>query len=107
MRGDHHKLEGILLDGKSPLHPILRLEDGGEWRLDVNRPFKSMLRHRVRVEGIRSEFDLIDVTFIEITSSVSDERHTPLIARLKSMTKSLFTPRAVRETDEHGGMSGW
>ena len=107
MRGDQHKLEGFLLEGKSPLHPILCLDDGGEWRLDVSSPFASLVGRRVRVKGVRSEFDMLDVTFIEATSSVSDERQTSLIARLKSMRKSLFGPRIVRETDEHGGMSGW
>lgn len=62
-RGSSHNLTGILLDGGS--FPVLRVDDGGEWRLDVGRRYSHLLGHRVRVLGKRSDFDMIDVERIE------------------------------------------
>ncbi|WP_010339570.1 DUF5818 domain-containing protein [Sphingobium yanoikuyae] len=62
-RGTRHELIGVLL-GDGP-YPVLRMSDGGEWRLDVSRPFHHLLGQRVRVVGKRSEFDMLDVDLIE------------------------------------------
>lgn len=62
-RGTHHDLTGILLDA-GPF-PVLRVDDGGEWRLDVGRRHRHLLGLRVRVLGKRSDFDMIDVERIE------------------------------------------
>lgn len=61
--GTCHDLTGILLDAGR--FPVLRVDDGGEWRLDVGRRYSHLLGHRVRVRGKRSDFDMIDVERIE------------------------------------------
>ncbi|MGA1854058.1 DUF5818 domain-containing protein [Sphingobium sp. HT1-2] len=54
---------GILL-GDDP-YPVLRVADGGEWRLDCSRSCRHLLGRRVRVVGMRSDFDMLDVERIE------------------------------------------
>ncbi|WIW91086.1 DUF5818 domain-containing protein (plasmid) [Sphingobium sp. V4] len=44
--------------------PVLRVDDGGEWRLDMSSRYRHLLGNRVRVEGRRSEFDMLDVEII-------------------------------------------
>lgn len=62
-RGSQHELTGILLgDG---LYPVLRVDDGEEWRLDVSGRYHHLLGRWVRVSGTRSEFDMLDVKRIE------------------------------------------
>lgn len=56
-RGSHHVLTGILWEGH--LLPILRVDDGGEWRLDVSGQHRQLLGRRVRVEGTRTDFDIL------------------------------------------------
>ncbi|PHQ63640.1 MAG: hypothetical protein COC10_05110 [Sphingobium sp.] len=58
-RGTQHELVGVLLAGD--VYPILRVDDGGEWRLDVGRRYRHLLGSRVRVRGTRAEFDMLDV----------------------------------------------
>ncbi|WP_311270362.1 DUF5818 domain-containing protein [Sphingobium sp. WCS2017Hpa-17] len=62
-RGSCHDLTGILLD--DGLYPILHVSDGGKWRLDISGSFRHLLGHKVRVQGTRSEFDMLDVDRIE------------------------------------------
>jgi hypothetical protein len=62
-RGSKHELTGILL-GNGPC-PVLRVDDGGEWRLDISGRHHHLLGCRVRVSGTRSEFDMLDVNRIE------------------------------------------
>ncbi|MFC4595086.1 DUF5818 domain-containing protein [Sphingobium tyrosinilyticum] len=62
-RGTFHTLTGILLENGSC--PVLRVEDGGEWRLDIGGRYRSLLGLRVRLHGARSGFDLLDVNCIE------------------------------------------
>lgn len=62
-RGTAHTLTGILLE--NGLYPILRVDGGGEWRLDIGRRHRSLLGLRVRVNGTRSGFDMLDVDRIE------------------------------------------
>ena len=62
-RGSQHELTGILLGGE--LYPLLRVDDGGEWRLDVSGRYHHLLGRRVRVSGTRSESDMLDVKRIE------------------------------------------
>lgn len=58
-RGTRHDLVGLLLNGE--LYPVLRVDDGGEWRLDVGGRYHHLLGRRVRVRGTRVEFDMLDV----------------------------------------------
>lgn len=40
---------------------FLERDDGGRWRLDADRSARSLIGRRVRVVGIRSDFDVLDV----------------------------------------------
>lgn len=62
-RPTRHELTGILLE--NGLYPILRVSDGGEWRLDILKRHKHLLGTRVKVVGIRDGFDLLAVDHIE------------------------------------------
>jgi len=48
---------------------ILRRDEGGRWRLDVGfwlwRKSRKLVGRRVRVQGVRSAFDLLDVQKLE------------------------------------------
>lgn len=63
-RGTHHVVEGLLL-AEGPVGLSLRVEGGGTWQLDGNRRMHALVNRRVRVEGVRSGFDLLDVVRIE------------------------------------------
>jgi len=54
--------EGLLLRQRNAL--ILQRDDGGRWRLSADQDAKELLGQRVRVEGIRSDFDVLDVVRI-------------------------------------------
>lgn len=58
-RGTRHELTGVLLGGG--FHPVLRVQDGGEWRLDMSQSYRHLMGLRVRVVGIRENFDLLAV----------------------------------------------
>ena len=63
-RGTSHVLDGLLVeDGRGGLE--LRIDGGGTWRLDAVGRARSLIDRRVRVEGVRSGFDLLDVAVIE------------------------------------------
>lgn len=62
-RGTHHELTGILLESRGL--PVLRVDDGGEWRLDIGQRYRDLLGLRVQVTGKRSGFDLLDVERID------------------------------------------
>jgi hypothetical protein len=57
--GTTHDETGLLLREAGSL--VLRRDDGGRWRLDAGRSAERLLGQRVRVQGIRSGFDLLDV----------------------------------------------
>jgi Protein of unknown function (DUF5818) len=57
--GTAHVIEGVLITGTT--YPALLPDGGGQWRLDLPRRFHSLSNTRVRVEDIRSEFDMLDV----------------------------------------------
>ncbi|MFP5434374.1 MAG: DUF5818 domain-containing protein [Alphaproteobacteria bacterium] len=59
-RGTRHELTGILLEGDG-LYPVLRVPDGGEWRLEVTKRYRHLLGQRVSVTGVRDGFDLLAV----------------------------------------------
>ena len=63
-RGSRHELTGLLLG--EGLYPVLRVTDGGEWRLDIRGRYKHLLGRRVRVIGSRADFNLLDVDRIEL-----------------------------------------
>jgi hypothetical protein len=60
--GSRHDDAGVLLREHGQL--ILQRDDGGRWRLNADAAADAMLGGRVRVEGIRSGFDVLDVAHI-------------------------------------------
>jgi hypothetical protein len=61
--GDKVEETGLVLrDGR---RIILRVDDGGEWELDLRRFRPDMLGRRMHVTGQRSGFNLIDVDRID------------------------------------------
>ncbi|WP_374552383.1 DUF5818 domain-containing protein [Sphingobium yanoikuyae] len=66
-RGTRHELTGILLE--NGLYPVLRVSDGGEWRLDLRSSYRHLLGLRVRIRGVRSDFDMLDVESIEAATA--------------------------------------
>lgn len=61
-RGTKHCEAGLLMREHGWL--VLARDDGGRWRLDVSARAEKLLGQRVVVEGVRSDFDLLDVTRI-------------------------------------------
>lgn len=57
--GSKHDETGLLLMERGS--PILRRDDGGRWRLDADWEVRTMLGQRVRVQGVRSGFDILTV----------------------------------------------
>jgi hypothetical protein len=62
-KGTRHDETGLLLREGHFL--VLQRDDGGRWRLDTARRVERLLGRRVRVQGMRSGFDLLDVCRIE------------------------------------------
>lgn len=61
--GSRHDESGLLLAEGRFL--ILQRDDRGRWRLDAPLRAERYLGHRVRVTGVRSGFDLLDVEKVE------------------------------------------
>lgn len=62
-RGSIHNETGLLLREGRWL--VLARDEGGRWRLDADPKADRLLGQRVRIEGVRSGFDLLDVRSIE------------------------------------------
>ena len=60
--GSFHAEEGLLLRERGSF--ILNRDDGGRWRLNADPDVERMLGKRVRVEGVRSDFDVLEVSRI-------------------------------------------
>jgi hypothetical protein len=61
--GATHDVTGLLLrEGRGF---VLCPDIGGTWRLDTGRKAARLAGRRVRVVGIRAQFDLLDVQSIE------------------------------------------
>lgn len=61
--GSRHRLVGLLLS--SARGPLLQLDDGGAYALDLDDEVRNLIGRRVVVEGIRSGFDRLDVHWID------------------------------------------
>lgn len=72
-RGTHYELEGLLLAGN--IYPVLRIDGGGQWRLDLPSRYHKLIGRRVRVTGRRSEFDMLDVERIVILGQCAPHKH--------------------------------
>jgi hypothetical protein len=82
-RGTRHRLTGLLFEGTRD--PVLRVDGGGEWRLDLDRPYRALLGRRVVVDGVRSGFDLLAVERIWLQSAPEPPRRVGLWARLSQL----------------------
>jgi hypothetical protein len=60
--GKFYAEEGLLLQQRGK--PILQRDDGGFWILEVDRGAEELLGQRVRVEGVRSGFNSLEVSRI-------------------------------------------
>jgi len=61
--GTTHTEEGLLLAERGIL--VLQLDGGGHWRLAADADAYARVGQRVRIEGARTGFDLLDVQCIE------------------------------------------
>lgn len=63
-RGKHYALEGLLLPGRRPFL-TLSMDGGGAWELYGPGRLHRLVGRRVKIEGVRGGFNLIDVTKYE------------------------------------------
>lgn len=63
-RGTRHEVAGRLL--LEQRWPVVELDGGGRWRLALDPGYERWLGRRVRIEGVRSGFDLLDVVTIAV-----------------------------------------
>jgi hypothetical protein len=61
--GTTHTPEGLLLTERGAL--VLRLDGGGCWRLAADADVYQRVGQRVRIEGVRTGFDLLEVRSVE------------------------------------------
>lgn len=61
--GTTHAPEGLLLIERGAL--VLRLDGGGRWRLTADADVYQRVGQRVRIEGVRTGFDLLEVRSVE------------------------------------------
>lgn len=61
--GSRHSEAGLLL--RDGLWLILQLDGGGHWRLNAPSKAEPMVGCRVTLDGVRSGFNVLDVTRIE------------------------------------------
>lgn len=60
--GSFHIEVGLLLKQRGAI--ILQRDEGGRWRLKLDKNVKDLLGRRVRVEGLRLDDHVLDVTRI-------------------------------------------
>lgn len=65
MRGTRYELEGLLMQDRRG-QPVLRVGDGGTWRLELSERIEPLLGRRVTLTGLRIGFDLLDVETIAL-----------------------------------------
>jgi hypothetical protein len=61
--GTTHSAGGLLLAERGTL--MLQLDGGGRWRLAADADVYARVGQRVRIEGVRTGFDLLEVQSIE------------------------------------------
>lgn len=60
--GAFHREQGLLVRQRGRL--VLARDDGGRWRLELDDIPETLIGERVQVEGVRSGFDIIEVSRI-------------------------------------------
>lgn len=71
-RGTRNELTGLLLPDGPTL--ILRVDGGGEWRLDAPTHAWRLIGRRVSVTGVRDGFDLLGVQRLDVCKGESGPR---------------------------------
>jgi hypothetical protein len=66
--GTHHDVTGMLYQSGRGLE--LHVDGGGVWALDAPGRARKLVGQRVRVKGLRTGFDLLDVRGIEDAGSL-------------------------------------
>lgn len=61
-RTTRHELTGVILEGG--IYPVLRVDGGGEWQLDIAKSWRHFLGKRVTVKGAREGFNILAVDII-------------------------------------------
>lgn len=79
-RGTHHVVEGLLV-AEGPVGLSLRVDGGGTWQIDGGASVRKMVNQRVRVEGTRSGFDMLDVATIVTVDMDTRSTGTGLLTR--------------------------
>lgn len=64
--GTFHAEEGLLLRQRGGV--ILQRDDGGRWRLEADGNTERNLGRRVKAEGLRTDFDVLQVSRIVVVS---------------------------------------
>lgn len=62
--GTRHVVIGTLR--MTPLGPVVEMEGGGRWQVDLPGRWRRHLGRRVEVEGVRAGFDLLAVERITV-----------------------------------------
>ncbi|MCB4860365.1 MAG: DUF5818 domain-containing protein [Sphingobium sp.] len=83
--GSHHQEAGLLLRGPRGL--VLKLDDGGEWRLDAPRSAEHHIGQRVHIEGTRDGFDLLAVERIAPYGSELHDQREGFLKRFARMIR--------------------
>lgn len=75
--GSKHHIVGLLVTDRYAL--VLRMDGGGEWRLDAPARARQLVGHRVVVTGVRDGFDLLAVRDIRLEGAehTADDRSRP------------------------------
>ncbi len=60
--GSQHTVTGLLLTDHK--RPVVEVDGGGTWRLEIDHDARRFLGRRVTIEGIRVSFDVLDVTSV-------------------------------------------
>jgi hypothetical protein len=69
--GTRHRVTGILLS--SARGPVLQVDDGGVFALDLDHDATRLFGQRLTVEGLRSGFDRLDVEWIGAPDRVEEK----------------------------------
>lgn len=87
-RGTRHELTGLLLRHGPTL--ILRVDGGGEWRLDAPTQARRLVGRRMSVTGVRDGFDLLAVQHLHVCKGESGPR-----AEARSRSAGAFIRHAL------------
>lgn len=65
--GTDHTVTGLLMLDRG--EPVLEVDGGGTWRLQIGRNARRFVGYRVTIEGVRVGFDVLDVDLIRLAGT--------------------------------------